>query len=89
LTRRGHFQADPALRRNLPRILLSSIAMGGVVLALALWWESAFSAETGLPLRVGLLLALVASGAVTYFALTFATGAFRPDLINRSLRRGG
>jgi putative peptidoglycan lipid II flippase len=89
LTRRGHFQADPALRRNLPRIAISSLVMGGVVLGLALWWEGAFSAEVALPLRIALLLALVAAGAVTYFALTFATGAFRPDLINRSLRRSG
>ena len=89
LTRRGHFEPDATLLRNLPRILLSSLAMGGVVLALALWWQGAFSAETGLALRIALLVALVAAGAVTYFALTFATGAFRPDLINRSLRRSG
>jgi putative peptidoglycan lipid II flippase len=88
LSRRGFFEADLMLRRNLPRILLSSIVMGGLVGGLALWWQDLFSAGIMLPLRVGLLLVMVGVGAAAYFALTFSTGAFRPDLIRRSLRRG-
>jgi putative peptidoglycan lipid II flippase len=89
LSRRGFFEADLMLRRNLPRILLSSLVMGGLVGGLALWWQDSFSAGVALPLRIGLLLIMVGVGAAAYFALTFATGAFRPDLIRRSLRRGG
>jgi hypothetical protein len=63
--------------------------MGGLVGGLALWWQDSFSAGTALPLRIGLLLTMVGVGAAAYFALTFATGAFRPDLIRRSLRRSG
>ncbi|MFW6077041.1 MAG: murein biosynthesis integral membrane protein MurJ [Hyphomicrobiales bacterium] len=89
LRRRGHFAPDPTLRRNLPRIVLSSLVMGGVVLALALWWQGWFSVDVALTLRIGLLLALIVAGAAAYFALTFATGAFRPDLLKRALRRAG
>jgi putative peptidoglycan lipid II flippase len=89
LTRRGHFQTDAALRRNLPRIVLSSLAMGALVLGLALWWADSFSVGVALSRRIGLLLALVAVGSGAYFALTFATGAFRPDLITRAMRRAG
>jgi putative peptidoglycan lipid II flippase len=88
LRRRGFFEVDLMLRRNLPRILLSSLVMGGLVGGLALWWQDSFSADIVLPLRLGLLLIMVGLGAAAYFALTFATGAFRPDLIRRSLRRG-
>jgi hypothetical protein len=63
--------------------------MGGVLFALAWWWQSLFSAEMALGLRIGLLLALVAGGAGVYFAHTFATGAFRPGTLRQALRRRG
>jgi putative peptidoglycan lipid II flippase len=87
LSRRGHFASDTALRRNLPRILVASLAMGGVLVGAALWWSDQFSSEVSVALRITLLLALMATGALVYFALTFATGAFRPTLLARSLRR--
>jgi putative peptidoglycan lipid II flippase len=89
LSRRGHFQASPALRRNLPRIAIASLVMGGVVLALSFWWQDWFRADVGLDLRIGLLLALVAAGAGVYFAITLLTGAFRPGLLRQALRRRG
>lgn len=88
LSRRGHFETDAALRRDLPRIAVSSLAMGGVLVLLAQWWVDYFIADVALGLRIALLLALMAAGALVYFALTFATGAFRPAMLARSLRRG-
>jgi putative peptidoglycan lipid II flippase len=87
LSRRGHFASDATLRRNLPRILVASLAMGGVLVAAALWWSDQFSSEVSVALRITLLLALMATGGLVYFALTFATGAFRPTMLARSLRR--
>jgi putative peptidoglycan lipid II flippase len=89
LSGRGHFQADLTLRRNLPRIVLSSLAMGALVLALSLWWQGSFSAEVALSVRIAILLILVAAGSAIYFALAWATGAFRPGAIRRALRRTG
>jgi putative peptidoglycan lipid II flippase len=89
LTRRGHFETDEVLRRNLPRIVLSSLAMGALLFGLAQWWENLFTAEGGIGLRVGLLLVLVAAGSALYFALTWATGAFEPAILRKALRRAG
>jgi len=89
LSRRGHFQADPALRRNLPLIALASLVMGSFLLALEWWWQGLFSTEMALPPRIGLLFAMVVAGAGVYFALTFATGAFRPATLRQALRRRG
>ncbi len=89
LHRRGNFEADRSLRRNLPRIGLASLVMGVVLLALSFWWEPWFRSEVPLTLRIGLLLALVTAGSAVYFGLTYATGAFSPGTLRRALRRAG
>jgi putative peptidoglycan lipid II flippase len=87
LSRRGFFHADASLRRNLPRVGLASLAMGALLFALTVWWEGSFTAEVALSARIALLLGLIAAGSAAYFALTWATGAFRPGLITRAMRR--
>lgn len=74
LIRRGDYRADALVRRRMPRILLSSVLMGGVVWGLAILLAPAFAA-TSLLIRGGALVALVGVGMVAFFALCQLSGA--------------
>ena len=85
LIRRGHFEADARLRRAIPRIVLASAAMAGL-LWLTLGLLSQFAAAD--PLQKALALAVLVAiglGAFTVFALIF--GAARLSDFKRMLDR--
>ena len=87
LVRRGHFHADARLRRALPLIVLSSVAMG-----LYLWFASdtfgdTFGAATHSLVRFAALAVLVTSGLAVYTLAVFATGALDMSQLRSFLRR--
>ncbi len=73
--------ADARLRRSAPRIVLSSALM-----AAALWGLQHATQAIALP-RIPELALLVMGGALTYFALAFATGAINLSELRANLRR--
>lgn len=77
LVKRGHFHADPRLRRRAPRLALSALAMGAV-----LWFGQTLMMPYihGTWLVRGLALAaLVSAGGLVYGLATILLGAFTRD----------
>ena len=87
LSRRGYYDMDERLRHRLPRILVSSLVMGGILL-LGYWLLAANYAEgAGFIAALWGLALLVAAGITTYFALAHFTGAMRLGEIKAMLTR--
>ena len=84
----GHFRADDRLRRSIPAILIASLVMTVVLLAGAYWLIPWLGPGNPLTVRGSALAALVAAGAIAYFLIVFATGALKPAMLKRLLRRG-
>ncbi|RNF36238.1 murein biosynthesis integral membrane protein MurJ [Paracoccus methylarcula] len=74
-------RADARLLRAAPRIALASALM-----ALALWFMKGWLDTAGIGRIPGLAI-LVFGGAVIYFALSFATGAYRLSELRAAVRR--
>ena len=73
LHRRGHYTFEPDLLARTARIALSAAAMGATIIWLAPYGAAHYGA--GAWARVAAILALVAAGAIVYFALAWLTGA--------------
>ena len=80
----GAAAIDTRLKRALPRIALSCLVMGAVLLAGAVWLGEALATDY---LRYGALALLVGLGAASYGAAVLATGAIRGADIRAALRR--
>jgi putative peptidoglycan lipid II flippase len=83
LVRSGGFRSDARLLRNLPLVVLASVAMGA-----AIWYAMPHLAPHlafGVRLweRLAALSALVAGGAIIFFAIVLATGVLRLSMIRR------
>jgi putative peptidoglycan lipid II flippase len=86
LSRLGHLAPDQRLRRNLPRLLLANAAMAGILVGGQIVLAGAL---VGSQIeRVAALALLVGAGALVYFAIVFATGAYTlTDFKRHALRR--
>ena len=83
LATHGHFQGDDRLRRSMPRIILSTLVMAGVLWVVADLLSDQF-AHTGHALeRVFALTVLVGTGLVSYGLMVLVTGAFRMSMLRR------
>ncbi len=87
LSKRGHYIADVQLTRNLPRIAIASIMMGGAVWALDQWLDEFFPSSNGVLVQFGALASLVAGGLATYAIAVFALGIADLQAVLRRLRR--
>ena len=76
-------RADQRLRRTAPRITLAAALM-----AVALWFMLDWTRASGMA-RIPELTLLVLGGAAIYFALSFATGAYRLSELKTAIRRKG
>jgi putative peptidoglycan lipid II flippase len=85
LRRRACLMVDARLRRRLPRIVVSSLAMGVVVWGMARLLEPAFAA--GLVLQVLALAVIVLSGLLAYGLACLLTGAASVGDLRATLRR--
>lgn len=87
LTRRGHYKLDDRLRGRLPRIILSGVAMGFILL-LGLWLlEENFTQTASFFSAVSGLAVLVAGGIASYFALAHISGAMTFAEMRAAIRR--
>jgi len=85
LRHRRLFAIDDQLRRRLPRLLLASAAMAGVLLLLKPLVEPHL--DGGLLTRAAGLAALIAPAALAYFACAFLFGAFQWSELKNVLTR--
>ncbi len=87
LTRRGHYQMDGRLKARLPRILVSGLLMG-LLLLLGLWLlQDNFSATASFISSLWGLAVLVAGGIAGYFALAHVSGAMTLAEMRAAIKR--
>jgi putative peptidoglycan lipid II flippase len=87
LMRRGHWPLDRPTLRRIALTLGVSVVMAIVLRMAALSLGFAFDPSSSVLLQAGALAALVAAGAVLYFALAHVAGAADVGLLARNLRR--
>ena len=87
LVRRGLFEFDERLRHKLPRILVSGLLMGGLLLAGNWLLQANYAAGAGFLAALWGLLLLVAGGSASYFAIAHATGGMPLGEIKSMLKR--
>jgi putative peptidoglycan lipid II flippase len=87
LTRRGLFALDDRSRRRLPRIVISSLLMGALLLGGSWYLQSNYAAGAGFIAAAWGLLLLVTGGAASYFAIAHLTGGMRLGEISSMLKR--
>ena len=89
LHRRGHFVADPRLRRNLPLIVLASVVMAAAVLATSRVLSPYLEPNRGFAVGASALAIEVAVGLAVFVAAIFATGAMSIGQLKRMMQRRG
>jgi putative peptidoglycan lipid II flippase len=87
LSWQGLFKLDERSRARLPRIILSALAMGGLLLGGNLLLQDNYAPGAGFLAAAWGLLALVSAGVVSYFAIAHLTGAMRIGELRQLLRR--
>ena len=87
LSRRGYYAVDDRLRSRLPRIVVSGLLMGALLLASDYYLSDYFAEGAGFIAEVWALLVLVAGGSAGYFVLAHLTGAMRLDELRSMLKR--
>ncbi len=87
LRRRGFLDVDQRLRSRLPRMLLASAVMAGVLVALSAGLAAPLSGST--VARIGALVVLVAAGLAVFAVSAQALGAARLGEIRVMLGRRG
>lgn len=87
LGRRGLFALDERCRKRLPRILISALLMGGLLLTGNRLLSANYAENAGFIAAAWGLLLLVTGGALSYFAIAHITGAMRLGEIRNMLKR--
>ena len=88
LKRRGHFSLDKRTVRVLPRLVLSSVAMGALLWFAVAWTAPYVALPYHTPVRAGVLAALVAFGILVFAATATLTGALDVRAFLAAFRRG-
>lgn len=73
LRRRGHHALDARLRSRVPRILIASAGMAGVLWLMMVWGGDLFAGAV--PTRIAALAVMIGIGLVVYAGLAIVTGA--------------
>ena len=87
LSRRGLFELDERSRMRLPRILLSGVAMGAILLAGNWALKGNYAEGQGFLAAAWGLLLLVAGGGLSYFVIAHFIGAMRLGEMKSMLKR--
>jgi putative peptidoglycan lipid II flippase len=87
LKRSGHFETDAKLKSTLPRIVLSSVAMGAVLYGMSVLLNPWLEQSTGLAVRFSALSLLIGTGALVYFLSAWASGALNVNGLRAAMRR--
>lgn len=88
LARTGDFACDARLARNLPFVLMASIAMGAALYVALPYLAPYLASGEPLTVRIAALGAIVAGGSIVFFALTLITGVLNPAMLKRMSRSG-
>ncbi|MFT3988681.1 murein biosynthesis integral membrane protein MurJ [Aestuariivirga sp.] len=87
LQRRGFFTMDQRMKQRLPRIVLSGLGMGAVLLAGVWLFQGNYEPGRGFITHLWTLGLLVLAGIVSYFAFAQITGAMRFGELKSMLKR--
>jgi len=87
LSRKKLFSPDDRLIDRLPRIVLSALLMGGILLGGAWLLDAHYHAGSSIVLRVAALLVLVVGGICSYFLLAHLTRAMTFGEMAKMMRR--
>jgi putative peptidoglycan lipid II flippase len=87
LSRRGFYVMDERLQARLPRIILSGLVMGGLLLVAARVLSGNYADGAGFTAGLWALAILVAGGIASYFLAAHATGAMRFGEFRSMLKR--
>ena len=87
LARRGHYSPDDRLRRRIPRIILSSLVMGAILIAGNRLSVDVFAGGGPLLVRTAVLAALIVAGLASYFGTAHLVGAMTLAELRAMLRR--
>jgi putative peptidoglycan lipid II flippase len=87
LHRRGLFSLDERSRRRLPRIVISAVLMGVILVAGTWLLRDNYGEKAGFMAAAWGLLLLVTGGIVSYFAIAQLTGAMRLGELKSMLKR--
>ena len=87
LRRRGDFEVDRRLARNVPLIALASVLMGACVYAVATYCDALLRAPSGLLVQMTTLAALVLAGVIVFAMVILATGVMTPTQLKRKIKR--
>lgn len=89
LKKRGQFEIDGRFKRNMPLILLASVAMAAALYVAAPYFAPYLDARQPLAIKSAALTALVATGMLVYAAAIVATGVMNVAQLKRFTRRRG
>jgi putative peptidoglycan lipid II flippase len=87
LSRRGFYTADERLQMRLPRIILSGLVMGALLLLATRLLSGSYAPGAGFTSALWALLILVAGGIASYFVAAHVTGAMRFAEFRSMLKR--
>ncbi|HUR43748.1 MAG TPA: murein biosynthesis integral membrane protein MurJ [Aestuariivirga sp.] len=87
LSRRGFYAMDERLQARLPRIILSGLVMGGLLLMAARVLSGNYADGVGFTAGLWALAILVSGGIASYFLAAHATGAMRFGEVRSMLKR--
>jgi len=87
LRRHGDFRSDPRLVRNVPLIVLASLAMGAAVYGALIWLAPYLTSQASLMVKFGALSAVVGIGVAVFAILIIATGVLSLTQLKRFSRR--
>ena len=87
LSRRGFYAPDERLKQRLPRILISGLAMGLLLLGGVWLFAPSYAPGQGFLAHLWPLLVLVGGGIASYFLLAHLTGAMRLGEVRSMLKR--
>ena len=85
--KRGHYEADARFRSRLPRILLSLVAMGGVLGVLLYLLQDNYAEGAGFAKAAWGLVVLIGMGGASYFVASHVTGALRLGELKSMVKR--
>jgi putative peptidoglycan lipid II flippase len=87
LSRRGLFTLDERSRKRLPRMLVSALVMGGLLLGGSWMLRANYAEQAGFLAAAWGLLLLVTGGALSFFAIAHVSSAMRLGEIKTMLKR--
>ena len=89
LIRRGQFVADEHLMSVVPKVVIASSIMGGMLWLMAVPLQPYLDQASGVASQLMALVALVTAGVTVFFALCHVSGAARLNQLLAAMRRGG